>query len=189
MHQEHQDRRLRRYGKQQSAYGQGTPARSRPQQDQPMDDQQQRPAQAAPQFEDHLTNELRIALEDFNEVTHVAEWCAKECAYGGPQLAECTRVCEDIAEIAALNEKLIARDSMFGPDLAEAFVHVAREALPELERHQQRHPHVTETISAITRTIDSCETLLRMGERRQGDRQSEGGQRPQPTDSRSEQLY
>ena len=116
-------------------------------------------------FEDHLTNELRIALEDFNDVTHVAEWCAVRCAREGPQLADCARVCEDIAELAELNEKLIARDSMFGPEIAETFVRVAQQGLPEIQQHQQAHPHVTETISVINRAIDSCNTLLQMGTR------------------------
>jgi hypothetical protein len=115
--------------------------------------------QMAPSFEDHLTNELRIALEDLNEVTHVAEWCAKECAGIGPELVNCVRVCEDIAELSEFNEKLIARDSMFGPQACDLFVQVASEGLAELEQHQQ-HGHVAETISTINRAIDSCTTVL-----------------------------
>ncbi|OLZ42759.1 hypothetical protein A6E15_16235 [Natrinema saccharevitans] len=112
-------------------------------------------------FEDHLTNELRIALEDFTDLSHVADWCAKTCASEGPQLATCAAICRDIAELAAFNEKLIARDSMFGPEVADTFIRIARESLPELQQHQQ-HPHVAETISAIDRTMDSCTTLLEM---------------------------
>nr|WP_254769469.1 hypothetical protein [Salinilacihabitans rarus] len=117
-----------------------------------------RPARS---FEDHLTNELRIALEDFTEVSHVAAWCAKECAQEGPQLAECARICTDIADMAEFNERLIARDSMFGPEVADLFVRVATEALPELEAFQH-HSHVDETIGVIDRTIDSCRTVLEM---------------------------
>ncbi|WP_229380231.1 hypothetical protein [Haloterrigena salifodinae] len=118
------------------------------------------PAQA-PFFEDHMTDELWIALEDFSELAHVAAWCATRCASGGPELGRCTRICQDLAEIAALNELLIARDSMFGPELATAFLRVADEGLPTLRQFQQRHPHVLETVATIERTMNSCESLLR----------------------------
>ncbi|WP_255681780.1 hypothetical protein [Natrinema sp. SYSU A 869] len=121
-------------------------------------------------FENHLTNELRIALEDFTELSHIAEWCAKMCASEGPQLATCAAICRDIAELAEFNEKLIARDSMFGPEIVDTFVRIAEESLPELQQFQQ-HPHVAETISAIDRTIDSSLTLLEMV----GDGQGAGG--------------
>ncbi len=111
-------------------------------------------------FEDHMTDELRIVLEDFSELSHVAAWCATECASGPPELGTCARVCQDVAEIAALNEMLIARDSMFGPDVADMFIRVAAEGLPELRRYQH-HPHVAETIATIERTMTSCETGLR----------------------------
>ena len=115
----------------------------------------------APFFEDHMTDELWIALEDFSELSHVAAWCATRCASGGPELGRCARICQDIAEIAALNEMLIARDSMFGPEIAHAFLRIADEALPTLRQFQQRHPHVLETVATIERTMNACESLLR----------------------------
>ncbi|ELY65494.1 hypothetical protein [Natrinema versiforme] len=141
------------------------------------------PTQGRQSFENHLTNELRIALEDFTELSHIADWCAKMCASEGPQLATCAAICRDIAELAEFNEKLIARDSMFGPEIADTFVRIATESLPELQQFQQ-HPHVAETISATDRTIDSCTTLLEMvggdqqmrGQQQTSGQQSMGGQ-------------
>lgn len=134
-------------------------------------------AQGRQSFENHLTNELRIALEDFTDLSHIADWCAKMCASEGPQLATCAAICRDIAELAEFNEKLIARDSMFGPEIADTFVRIATESLPELQQFQQ-HPHVAETISAIDRTIDSCTTLLEMvgGGQQMGSQQTSGQQ-------------
>ncbi len=111
-------------------------------------------------FEDHMTDELRIVLEDFSDLSHVAAWCATECAAGPPELGTCARVCQDIAEIAELNEMLIARDSMFGPEAADMFIRVANEGLPELQQYQQRHSHVAETVATIERTMDSCASVL-----------------------------
>ncbi|SEW26458.1 hypothetical protein [Natrinema salifodinae] len=142
---------------------------------------QQMGTQTQPQgrmtFENHLTNELRIALEDFTELSHIADWCAKMCASEGPQLATCAAMCRDIAELAEFNEKLIARDSMFGPEIADTFIRIAEESLPELQQYQQ-HPHVAETISAINRTIDSCTTVLGMvgGGQAMGTQGPSGGQ-------------
>ncbi|MXV60917.1 hypothetical protein GS429_02275 [Natronorubrum sp. JWXQ-INN-674] len=131
-------------------------------------------------FEDHMTDELRIALEDFSELSHVTAWCAKECASGGPELGRCARICQDLAEIAALNEMLITRDSMFGPEVADMFMRVASEGLPELRQHQQRHPHILETVATIERTMNSCEAVLQqVGQGRQGsrmDKRQSGGQ-------------
>ncbi|ADB59021.1 hypothetical protein Htur_0120 [Haloterrigena turkmenica DSM 5511] len=125
-------------------------------------------------FEDHMTDELWIALEDFGELSHVAAWCATRCASGEPELGRCARICQDIAEIAALNELLIARDSMFGPELADAFLRVADEGLPTLRQFQGRHSHVLETVATIERTMNSCESLLRqVGEDSRG-RQGSG---------------
>ncbi|WP_408960045.1 hypothetical protein [Natrinema sp. 74] len=128
-------------------------------------------------FEDHLTNELRIALEDFTELSHIADWCAKECAMEG--LSTSAQITHDIAELAELNARLIARDSMFGPEVADVFIRVGTEGLRELQQYQQ-HPHITETMSAIDRTLDSCSTVLEMvgggGQMMGGSQQMEGQQ-------------
>ena len=114
-------------------------------------------------FKDHMTDELRIVLEDFSELSHVAAWCATACASGGPELGTCARICQDIAEIAQLNEMLITRDSVFGPEVAELFLRVADEGLPELRQHRQHHPHIVETIATLERTMNSCGTVLQQG--------------------------
>ncbi|RKD93960.1 hypothetical protein [Halopiger aswanensis] len=145
---------------------QGMQPQSQPQmqiQQQPQAQTQMQPQTGgARSFEDHLTNELRIALEDFTELSHVAGWCAKECAGMGPQMQTCARICQDIAEIAELNEKMLARDSMFGPELAETFIRVATEGLPEIRQYSQQHSHIAETVATIERTMNSCETVLRI---------------------------
>ncbi|GAB3678063.1 hypothetical protein [Halopiger thermotolerans] len=141
--------------------GRGMQPQSQQQQSQPQT-QMQPQTGGARSFEDHLTNELRIALEDFTELSHVAGWCAKECAGMGPHMQTCARVCHDIAEIAELNEKMIARDSMFGPELAETFLRVATEGLPEIRQHGQHSPLIAETVATIERTMNSCETVLGM---------------------------
>ncbi|WP_435177782.1 hypothetical protein [Halorussus sp. AFM4] len=111
------------------------------------------------QFESEMTPELNQALESFDRVVEIAEWCADKCIESGPQMAECARLCEDLADLASLNEKFIARDSINGPEIAEAFLTVAQQGLPILQQHQQS-PHVQETYQAVTQAMDATEKLL-----------------------------
>lgn len=110
-------------------------------------------------FHATLPGEFRTALEDFAKVTQIAEWCADLCIEHGPQMAECARACEDLADLADLNEKLIARDSVFGPQVAEAYLQVVQQAIPILQQFQQMD-HVSETLSAVTRSQESIERLF-----------------------------
>lgn len=124
---------------------------------QPMGQQQM--GQQGGQFHATLPPEFRNALEDFAKVTQIAEWCADRCIEHGQQMADCARACEDLADLAELNEKLIARDSIFGPQVAEAYMQVAQQALPTLQQFEQS-PHVSETLSAVTRSLDSINQLF-----------------------------
>jgi hypothetical protein len=111
------------------------------------------------QFESEMTPELNESLEAFDRTVEIAEWCADKCIESGPQMSECARLCEDLADLASLNEKLIARDSINGPEVAEAFLKVAQQGLPILQQHQQM-PHVQETYQAVTQAMDATNKLL-----------------------------
>ncbi|WP_198662097.1 hypothetical protein [Halorussus litoreus] len=115
--------------------------------------------QVGQQFESELTPELNQALEAFDRVVEISSWCADKCIESGPQMAECARLCLDLAEVAELNEKLIARDSINGPEVAETFLIVAQQGLPVLEQHQQS-PHVQETLESVYQAIESTNRLL-----------------------------
>ncbi|WP_134670548.1 hypothetical protein [Halorussus marinus] len=116
--------------------------------------------QVGQQFEAEITPELNEALESFDRVVEIASWCADKCIESGPQMAECARLCDDLSELAELNEKLIARDSINGPEVAETFLRIARQGMPILQQHQQS-PHVQETFQAVNFAIDSTEKLLK----------------------------
>ncbi|WP_223301783.1 four-helix bundle copper-binding protein [Haladaptatus sp. R4] len=110
------------------------------------------------QFDDQLPGEMRVALEDFEQAAKVCDWCADKCLDEGPEMAECIRLCRDVADLGTLNTKLIARDSVFGPELAEIFANAAEECASECMRHQ--NPHCQECASVLSRAVDSTYRLL-----------------------------
>lgn len=110
------------------------------------------------QFDDQLPGEMRVALEDFEQAAKVCDWCADKCLDEGAEMAECIRLCRDVADLGTLNTKLIARDSVFGPELAEIFANAAEECASECMRHQ--NPHCQECASVLSRAVDSTYRLL-----------------------------
>lgn len=108
-------------------------------------------------FHAQLPTEFRTALEDLSKVSQIAEWCTDQCIQDG--MADCARACKDLADLAELNERLIARDSITGPEVATAYLQVAQQLLPTLQQYQES-PHVSETLSTVTRSLDSFEHLL-----------------------------
>ncbi len=129
------------------------------------------------QFDDQLPGEMRIALEDFEKAAKVCDWCADQCIDEGPQMAECIRLCRDVADLGTLNAKLIARDSVFGPELAEVFARAAEECADECMRHQ--NPHCQECASVLSRAVDSTYRLmdqLQTGGMQSGQQQPPGQQ-------------
>lgn len=120
----------------------------------------QRPASPSlQQYEKTLPSEFRVALHDFNTVAEVADWCRDQCLDKGTQMATVTRTLEDLRDVAELNERLVAHDSAYGPPVAEAFLNIARQSIPELQQHQQ-DPAVADTIPVVERAIESTEKLL-----------------------------
>ena len=124
--------------------------------------QQGTQAQLIPQmghsFDGDLTGELHAALEDFEKVADVTRWCIDNMIDEGPHMSTCIRVCQDVGDLAELNDRLIARDSIYGLEAAMLFASVAEDALQEIERHQ--NPHCQETAATIRRALDSTYNLL-----------------------------
>lgn len=90
-------------------------------------------------LEEGINEEMRVVLHDFVESANVAEWCADRCLDEGPEMAECIRLCRDVADIARLNVELLSRDSAFGAETAEVFIVAAEAAAQECARHPTKH--------------------------------------------------
>ena len=137
------------------------------QQGQPLQGQSQQPMQGQSQpqsvgqgltLEQTLPPEMQTALQDFVQAATATEWCADQCTDEGPQMAHCIRLCRDVADLALLNVRLLSRDSVFGPDVAQTFAHAAEECAQECARHS--HEHCQQCAAVLGRATNSTWQML-----------------------------
>ena len=105
---------------------------------------------------DRLSDEERECIEICNEAAEVCEWCADECL-GDEAMEECARLCRDVADIASLYARFMARDSNYSPQLAEACAGACEECAEECSRHDADHCRTcAEVLSACA---ESCRDM------------------------------
>ena len=73
-------------------------------------------------------------------------------------MAECIRLCRDVADLATLNAQFISRDSVFGPAAVEVFADAAEACAQECARHG--HRHCQECAEQLTRAVQSTRKML-----------------------------
>ncbi|HKJ59624.1 MAG TPA: four-helix bundle copper-binding protein [Halobacteriales archaeon] len=109
-------------------------------------------------LEEGLTEEMRVVLHDLIQSATACEWCAERCIDEGPGMAECIRLCRDVADLATLNAQFISRDSVFGPAAIEVFADAAEACAQECARHG--HRHCQECAEQLTRAVQSTRKML-----------------------------
>jgi len=106
---------------------------------------------------DHLSEEERECIEIRNEAAGVCEWCADECL-GDEEMEECARLCRDVADIASLHARFMARNSNYSKQLAEACAGACEEKAEECERHDAEHCQVCAEV--LTECAESCRNMM-----------------------------
>lgn len=109
-------------------------------------------------LEEGISDEMRVTLHDFVQSANACEWCATQCLDEGPQMAECVRLCRDVADLARMNAQLLTRDSAFGPEVAEVFVSAAEACADECAQHS--HKHCQECAEVLTRAARSTRKMI-----------------------------
>lgn len=109
-------------------------------------------------LEEGISDEMRVTLHDFVQSANACEWCAAQCLDEGPQMAECIRLCRDVADLARMNTQLLTRDSAFGPEAAEVFVAAAEACADECAQHS--HKHCQECAEVLTRAARSTRKMI-----------------------------
>ena len=105
---------------------------------------------------DHLSDDQRDCIENCNEASEVCEWCADECL-GDSEMEQCARLCRDVADLASLHARLMARDSNYSEQLAQACAGACEECAEECERHEADHCQVCADV--LRDCAESCRRM------------------------------
>ncbi len=111
-----------------------------------------------PKFEDHLTSDVVLVLDDFQKLETTAEWCSDQCVERGPELGTSARICRDVADIAHLGVQLMSRNPYRRIDVGEVMLNVFLDAREELGTEQ--FPPVKDTVSVLDRAIESLSKAI-----------------------------
>ena len=106
---------------------------------------------------DNLSEQARDCLENCFEAAEVCEWCADECAGEGEEMAECIRLCRDVADVATLHARFMARDSRYSSDLAAICASSCEECADECARHDSEHCQVCAEV--LRECAESCRNM------------------------------
>jgi hypothetical protein len=144
------------------------------QQQQQFPQQGQQRQQMEGTLDQALSSEMQQGLQLFFEAAKACEWCAERCVGEGPQMAECLRLCRDVADLASLNARFVARDSVFGPELAQLFITTAQECAQECAQHS--HQHCQECARVLGQAIETTQNMLQSFQSMSGGGQQQGMQ-------------
>lgn len=103
---------------------------------------------------ERLSDEQRECIENCTEAAEVTEWCADECL-GSEEMEECARLCRDVADIASLHARLMARGSNYSTQLAQACAGACEECAEECRRHDADH------CQTCAEVLDDCAETCR----------------------------
>lgn len=105
---------------------------------------------------DSLSDEQRDCIENCTEAAQVCEWCADECL-GKSDMEECARLCRDVADLASLHARFMARSSNYSAQLAEACADACERCAEECARHDADHCQVCAEV--VTECAESCRSM------------------------------
>jgi len=103
-----------------------------------------------------LDDDQRTCIENCNEATEVCEWCADECL-GDPDMEECARLCRDVADLASLHARFMARGSTYSSTLAEACAEACEACADECSKHDAEHCQVCADV--LQECAESCRQM------------------------------
>jgi hypothetical protein len=106
---------------------------------------------------DHLNEEMQTCIENCLETAQVCEWCADACAGEGEEMARCIRLCRDVADVATLHARFMARDSGYHRELAAITADLAEECAEECADHD--HDHCQTCAEVLPRCVESCREM------------------------------
>jgi hypothetical protein len=115
--------------------------------------------QQGAQFPGRLSSQQRGALTNVAQAIEVCSWCADQCVQeADPNMIECIRLCEDVAELGEATLTLLSRNSRYGQSVAQSFQQAVQACAQECGRHP--HSHCQECSQTLRQTATAVQSLV-----------------------------
>lgn len=97
-------------------------------------------------------------IDNCLEATQACEWCADECIeLGDPEMSRCIRLCRDVADIANLHARFMARGSAYEAELAGICAELCEDCATECDQFDHEHCRVCADV--LRRCAESCRDM------------------------------
>ena len=109
---------------------------------------------------DHISENDRMAecIDNCFEAVQACEWCASECIeMGDEEMSRCIALCRDVADVATLHARMMARNSDIEGDLASVCADRCEACADECEQFD--HDHCQTCADVVRECADSCRDM------------------------------
>lgn len=108
-------------------------------------------------FDESVPTDIRATVEDLDRVASVAEWTKMQAAERG--LPRVVRLCDDLEDVAQLENQLLIRQSPFARPLGQTSMQVIQDGLQDLQEFVDK-PEVEETVENLENSVGSIDRAL-----------------------------
>lgn len=106
---------------------------------------------------DHVEGTMEDCIDNCLEAAQACEWCADECAGEGEEMAECLRLCRDVADLTTLHARFMVRNSNYSSHLAEVCAEACEECAEECDSHDDEHCQVCADV--LRECVETCREM------------------------------
>ena len=105
----------------------------------------------------HADDDMQACIDNCLEAAQVCEWCVDGCAGEGEERARCIRLCRDVADIATLHARFMARNSGYHEELASLCAALCEECTEECQQHDDDHCQACAEV--LPKCAESCREM------------------------------